>query len=60
MFVKRSLALASFGLLAHAALDASQLVTDPLTYGPEIELVHLYYDEFPTGTGDSSYYQALF
>ena len=28
--------------------DASQLISDPLTYGPELELVHLYYDEFPT------------
>ena len=30
--------------------DASQLISDPLTYGPAIELVHLYYDEWPTGT----------
>lgn len=28
---------------------AENLLSDPLTYGPELELVHLYYDEFPTG-----------
>ena len=39
-------ALAGFGLLS----TAQQLVSDPGVYGPPIELVHLYYDEFPTGT----------
>ena len=30
--------------------DPSKLITDPLlTYGPEIEVVHYYYDEWPTG-----------
>ena len=29
--------------------DASQLISDPLVNGPALELVHLYYDEFPTG-----------
>lgn len=36
------------------AQDASQVMSDPLTYGPELELVHLYYDEFPTGIAVSS------
>lgn len=27
----------------------ADLVKDPLVYGPEIELVHLFYDEWPTG-----------
>ena len=31
-------------------LGAAQLITDPGTYGPALELVHLYYDQWPTGT----------
>ena len=57
MFGRTVFAVTGFGLLASAGptakspptQDASQLYTDPLTYGPELELVHLYYDEFPTG-----------
>lgn len=26
-----------------------QVVQDPVTAGPALELVHLYYDEWPTG-----------
>ena len=40
--------------LARRTQDISQLISDPLTYGPELELVHLYYDEFPTGIAVSS------
>lgn len=40
--------------LASASLLSAQLITDPGVYGPEIELVHLYYDEFPTGIAVSS------
>ncbi|KAK3691924.1 hypothetical protein LTR37_018355 [Vermiconidia calcicola] len=58
MFGRKFLAVASFGLLASAdwprARGNSQVFRDPLTYGPEIELVHLYYDEFPTGIAVSS------
>ena len=32
----------------------AQLITDPGVYGPELEVVHLYYDEFPTGIAVSS------
>ena len=60
MFTRSALALTSFGLLTSAvpagwpsgyngSQASSQLITDPLTYGPELDLVHLYYDEFPTG-----------
>jgi hypothetical protein len=49
----KHLALALFTLFnaveGRRTQDASQLISDPLTYGPELELVHLYYDEFPTG-----------
>lgn len=39
---------------ALAACNAQQLITDPGVYGPKLELVHLYYDEFPTGIAVSS------
>lgn len=29
---------------------AQDLLTDPGVAGPALELVHLYYDQFPTGT----------
>ena len=29
--------------------DGSNLISDSVTYGPTLELIHLYYDEFPTG-----------
>lgn len=49
------LLLAGFGLSASAqAISSSALVTDPGVYGPALELVHLYYDEFPTGIAVSS------
>ncbi|KAI6874600.1 major royal jelly protein [Hortaea werneckii] len=41
------LGLASAGLLASA--QQPLLVTDPGVYGPPLELVHTYYDEWPTG-----------
>lgn len=56
MFGRTALAFTAFGHLTSAAWPTapgnSQLVIDPLTYGPELELVHLYYDEFPTGKID--------
>lgn len=36
------------------AISNAQLIKDPGVYGPELELVHLYYDEFPTGIAVSS------
>jgi sugar lactone lactonase YvrE len=36
------------------AWSTAQVITDPGVYGPPIELVHLYYDEFPTGIAVSS------
>jgi hypothetical protein len=29
--------------------NCQELITDPGVYGPELEVVHLYYDQFPTG-----------
>jgi len=41
--------------LANIALCGGQnLIRDPGVYGPPIELVHLYYDEWPTGIAVSS------
>ncbi|KAJ9648971.1 hypothetical protein H2199_000884 [Coniosporium tulheliwenetii] len=37
-----------------ACVAAAQLISDPGAAGPELELVHLYYDEFPTGIAVSS------
>ncbi|KAK5169092.1 uncharacterized protein LTR77_006401 [Saxophila tyrrhenica] len=59
MFGRSTLALAALASSVSAARpktqDASQVtLRDPLTYGPELELVHLYYDEFPTGIAVSS------
>lgn len=45
----------SFAFAALFSLSASQdLVTDPGVYGPELEIAHLYYDEWPTGIAVSS------
>lgn len=41
-------------LLLLASVCAAQVVTDPGVYGTPIELIHLYYDEWPTGIGVSS------
>lgn len=35
-------------------LGTSQLIQDPGTAGPPLELMHLYYDEWPTGELRSS------
>lgn len=40
--------------LAAGLAGAVDLATDPGVYGPALELVHLYYDEFPTGIAVSS------
>lgn len=53
LYILRALALA-VSATRPPAQDASQVMSDPLTYGPELELVHLYYDEFPTGIAVSS------
>jgi hypothetical protein len=42
--------IAGLGLLC----SAQDLITDPGVYGPALELVHLYYDQFPTGIAVSS------
>ncbi|KAI9761535.1 MAG: hypothetical protein M4579_000926 [Chaenotheca gracillima] len=44
--------LLNVGLAAFAA--SQQLLTDSGTAGPPLELVHVYYDEFPTGIAVSS------
>jgi hypothetical protein len=56
MFGRKTLALATLAAVTSAVRtqDASHLIKDPLVYGPELELVHLYYDEFPTGIAVSS------
>jgi sugar lactone lactonase YvrE len=36
------------------AVCSSRLIRDPGTYGPPIEQIHLYYDEWPTGIAVSS------
>lgn len=48
MLSKLTAALAAL-LLGVTAQNNSQLVSDPGTYGPTPELVHLYYDQWPTG-----------
>lgn len=35
-------------------VSAQQLLSDPGTSGPQVEVVHLYYDEWPTGSCDLS------
>lgn len=50
MFLKTVTSLASFGLLA----SAQQIASDPGVRGPPLEVVHLYYDQFPTGIAVSS------
>ena len=40
--------------LALASSCAAQVISDPGVYGPPLELVHLYYDEWPTGVAVSS------
>lgn len=37
-----------------ALASPADSIRDPGVYGPPIELVHLYYDEFPTGIAVSS------
>ncbi|KAK5731609.1 hypothetical protein LTR17_011201 [Elasticomyces elasticus] len=56
MSVSRLLTVAGFGLLCSAQrpFSTSALIRDPGVYGPPLELVHLYYDEFPTGIAVSS------
>ncbi|KAK4917110.1 hypothetical protein LTR49_015013 [Elasticomyces elasticus] len=58
MSVSRLLTVAGFGLLCSAQrpFSTSALIRDPGVYGPALELVHLYYDEFPTG---ESYHSKL-
>ena len=54
MFTSSLLALATFGVLSTAELSSAPLIKDPGVYGPPLELVHLYYDEFPTGIAVSA------
>ena len=47
-------ALAGFGSIAVAQFEPNwvkngEIWEDSVKYGPEIELQHLYYDQFPTG-----------
>ncbi|KAK0264648.1 hypothetical protein LTR35_017296 [Friedmanniomyces endolithicus] len=52
----RFLTVAAFGLLCSAQrpFSTSELIRDPGVYGPPLELVHLYYDSFPTGIAISA------
>ena len=45
MHTFQSLALVGF----LASLSTSQIISDPGVYGPPLEIVHLYNDEWPTG-----------
>lgn len=42
----------TLSLLAFAVGGAQQVAQDPGSSGPDPELVHLYYDEWPTGEAD--------
>lgn len=44
--------LTAFAALAVAQQQDPGVVSDPGTYGPAVEIVHLYYDEWPTGMND--------
>lgn len=37
------------GFIAPLLASAQRLVTDPGVYGPELEIAHLYYGQWPTG-----------
>jgi len=56
MSASRFLAVTAFGLLCSAQrpFSTSQLIRDPGVSGPPLELVHLYYDSFPTGIAVSA------
>lgn len=59
MVAGRLLAIAGTSILASAQVNPNwekrgEIWYDTVKYGPEIELVHLYYDEFPTGELKSS------
>ncbi|KAK5138009.1 hypothetical protein LTR08_005806 [Meristemomyces frigidus] len=54
MITPTLLALSALALLTAAELSSAPLIKDPGVYGPPLELVHLYYDEFPTGIAVSS------
>lgn len=44
-------------LAASGAVTAQQIVRDPVAAGPPLELVHLYYDEWPTGKAVCFYHR---
>lgn len=43
-------ALCFAGALAQQAQQDPGLISDPGVAGPQVEIVHLYYDEWPTGS----------
>ncbi|KAH7064825.1 major royal jelly protein [Macrophomina phaseolina] len=49
----RSIYIAGFACLASLS-SAQEVATDPGTAGPPLEIVHLYYDQWPTGIAVSS------
>ena len=54
MIIVRLLAIAGISILTSAQVNPNwekrgEIWYDAVKYGSEIELVHLYYDEFPTG-----------
>lgn len=42
--------VAALAATARAQQSQAQPISDPGTYGPQVEIAHLYYDEWPTGT----------
>lgn len=48
--ISTALTLTSLAFL----VSAQQLLSDPGTSGPQVEVVHLYYDEWPTGKHNST------
>ena len=40
-------------------VSAQNVPLDPGTYGPALELVHLYYDEFPTGRKFDTFFEGF-
>ena len=50
MFLSQTLTTVALGLTSLAGSRAQNILADPGVSGPPVEIVHLYYDEWPTGT----------
>lgn len=58
MALRKLIAVAGLSAIGMAQVNPNwakdgEIWYDTVTYGPEIELVHLYYDQFPTGIIES-------